>query len=92
MSSNARHKKRSKNPLHGITDGSIRKLCRKAGVKRIKSEIYRQIRKISEIFLDELMSSSMNYKDSSSRKVLSTQDIVSGLNSSYKIKVYGITK
>jgi hypothetical protein len=39
--------------------------------------------------LDEVLANSKNFKDSGERRMLSTEDVVSGLRTSFGITVYG---
>lgn len=79
-------------PLKGIKISAMKRLLRRSGVKRISFGLYSDIRNISSIFLDEVISSALNYKDSSKRKSVSTRDVIAGLKSSFGITIYGYEK
>src|SRR3954465_15721083 len=51
-----RQKAFKKDERQGISNGSIRRLCRRAGVKRIRSDVYAESREVMYNFLDRVLS------------------------------------
>ena len=71
-------------PTYGaITNGGIKRLARRAGIKRISSDSFGSIREYYERFLEKLVNNSVSYCDSGRRKVIQPQDVV------YALKLQG---
>ena len=65
--------------ISGISNGAIRRLARRGGVKRISLETYGEVRKIYLRFLDKLVSDSYNYCECAKRKTIYPIDVVYAL-------------
>ena len=65
--------------VSGISDGSIKRLARRGGIKRISADVYSEIRKIYLRFLDKLVSDSYNYCECAKRKTIHPVDVVYAL-------------
>ena len=67
-------------PSYGsISNGGIKRLARRAGVKRISADSFATIRDAFDRFLDKLVSDSCNYTDCAQRKTLTPQDVIYAL-------------
>lgn len=75
-----RHQARLHDNIKGITKPAIRRLCRRAGVKRINSLVYDETRKIVEGWLDEAVEKSMHYMEHARRKTVSVMDVAHALD------------
>ena len=65
--------------LDRISKGSIRRLARRGGVKRISSNVYSHSRQIIVTFLDKIMRDALTYMEHSRRKTLTTPDVIYAL-------------
>lgn len=50
-----KHHKILRHSIQGITDSSIKRLARRAGITRISSLVYEEVRGITKLFLEELL-------------------------------------
>eukprot|EP01013_Petalomonas_cantuscygni_P028781 TRINITY_DN52_c0_g1_i1.p2 TRINITY_DN52_c0_g1~~TRINITY_DN52_c0_g1_i1.p2 ORF type:complete len:147 (+),score=42.13 TRINITY_DN52_c0_g1_i1:69-443(+) len=74
-----RNKKVFKGTLKGITKPALRRLARRAGVKRISAPIYEDSRTLLKVFLDSVIYYALMYKDCFGRKTISLKDVVMAL-------------
>ena len=65
--------------VSGISDGSIKRLARRGGIKRISADVYSEIRKIYLKFLDKLVTDSYSYCECAKRKTIYPIDVVYAL-------------
>ena len=63
----------------GISDGAIRRLARKGGVKRIASTVYQEMRETYLQFLEVLVNHAVAYCDCANRKTILPIDVVYSL-------------
>lgn len=56
-----RHQRREKDPVDYISDGVIRRLCRRAGIVRISSSLYRRVRRMIRNFIRVIMRNACLY-------------------------------
>ena len=87
--SKSKSKKRGKNKkkdmdensyfVSGISDGAMKRLARRGGIKRISADVYEELRKIYVIFLERLVSDAYNYAECAQRKTLLPLDVVYAL-------------
>lgn len=68
--------------FHGLKDEYIRKMCHRAGVKRIALELYPMIRIDAKDFCDSILTLAMKYATHAKRKTVSTLDVL------YAIRAY----
>ena len=66
-----------------ISNGGIKRLARRAGIKRISSDSFGAIREYYERFLEKLVNGAVNYCDCGHRKIVQPQDVV------YALKLQG---
>ena len=65
--------------VSGISDGSIRRLARRGGIKRIGRDVYSEVRIIYLRFVDRLASDSYSYCECAKRKTILPIDVVYAL-------------
>ncbi|VEU33990.1 unnamed protein product [Pseudo-nitzschia multistriata] len=74
-----RHGKFLRDNIKGITKPAIRRLARRAGVKRMSGLIYEETRKVLKIFLHNLIRDAVIYTEHARRKTLTAKDVVYAL-------------
>ena len=74
-----RHRKVLRDNILGITKPAIRRLARRAGVKRISGLIYGEIRGVLKIFLQNIIRDTVVYTEHAKRKTVSCMDVVYAL-------------
>mmetsp|Transcript_35028 Transcript_35028/g.40482 ORF Transcript_35028/g.40482 Transcript_35028/m.40482 type:complete len:126 (-) Transcript_35028:22-399(-) len=65
--------------ISGISNGAIRRLSRRAGIKRMAFQVCAQIREVFTRFIDKLAMDSFNYCESARRKTILPIDVVYAL-------------
>ena len=78
-SSTKRMKKLLKGNINGVTKGSIRRLSRRGGVKRISGLIYEEVRTVLKHFLDGAVRDSIAFTECGKRKTVTALDVVYAL-------------
>jgi histone H4 len=74
-----RHRKQLRDNIQGITKPAIRRLARRAGVKRIGGGIYEETRNTLRQFLESVIRDSIHYTDHAKRKTVTAMDVVYAL-------------
>ena len=74
-----RQKKRRKTALEGISKGSIRRLARRGGVKRISSGVYADSRLFIHQFMTRVLRDALTYTNFAQRKTVTASDVVYAL-------------
>jgi len=74
--------------IKGITKPSIRRLARRGGVKRISGLVYNDIRDMVHDFMNGVIHDTVCYTESSSRKTVTTKDVVMALKRK-NLTIYG---
>ena len=74
-----RHGKKHRNNIHGVTKPAIRRIARRAGVKRISGGIYEETRNVLKLFLEEIIKDAVTYTEHSRRKTCTTMDVIYAL-------------
>ncbi|KAJ3124163.1 Histone H4 [Nowakowskiella sp. JEL0407] len=74
-----RHQKMNRDNILGITKPAIRRLARRAGVKRISNGVYPEVRVTLKSYLQRVIMDSILYAENSHRKTLLAIDIVHAL-------------
>jgi len=77
--SGKRVKKVLKGAASAVSNGSIRRLARRGGVKRIAGPVYGEVKDTLRRFVDGVVRDASSYTESASRKTVSVQDIVAAL-------------
>lgn len=58
---------------------SIRRLCRRAGIKRISNSVYDEIRGHASSFLEKVVGDAVTYTEHARRKTVTAMDVVHAL-------------
>ncbi|RCN32216.1 core histone H2A/H2B/H3/H4 [Ancylostoma caninum] len=74
-----RHKKYRSEPIQGITKPAIRRLARRAGVKRISGLIYAETRDVLRTFLSCVIRDAVTYCEHAKRNTVTAMDVVYAL-------------
>lgn len=74
-----RHRKQHHNNIAGVTKPAIRRIARRAGVKRISGGIYEEMRNVLRLFLQEIIKDAVTYTEHSRRKTCTAMDVVYAL-------------
>ena len=59
-----------------LSNGDIRRLCRKGGVKRIKGDVYDEARDYISTFLKTIITDTLYYMQYAKRKTVTTNDVI----------------
>ena len=78
-SSGKRVKKAVASNATAITSGSIKRLARRGGVKRISKPIYDEVRTVIRSFVDGVVRDATAYTEHRGAKTVATNDIVAAL-------------
>ena len=65
--------------VQGITKPAIRRLARRAGVKRISGLVYQETREILRFFLETVIQDAVMYSEHAKRKTVTALDVVYAL-------------
>lgn len=74
-----RHRKLLRNNIEGITKPAIRRLARRAGVKRISGRIYEETRGVLKTFLENVIRDAVAYTEHARRKTVTVMDVTYAL-------------
>lgn len=74
-----RHRRVLRDNINGITKPAIRRLCRRAGVKRINSLVYAGARGILKSYLETVIRDAVTYCEHGKRKTVTAMDVVLGI-------------
>lgn len=74
-----RHRKVLRDNINGITKPAIRRLARRAGVKRMSGLIYDETRSVLKIFLENVLHDAVTYTEHAKRKTVTAMDVVYAL-------------
>ena len=86
--SNKRIKKLLTTNASGVTKGAIKRLARRAGVKRISALTYEEVRGSIKSFAESTIQDATAYTESAKRKTVTAGDIVNALKKKGKM-IYG---
>ena len=86
--SSKRQKKAASDNIRGITKGSIRRMARRGGVKRISSLLYKEVRDVLKGFVEDVVRDSVAYTEYARRKTVTALDVVHALRKRGKM-LYG---
>ena len=64
--------------LQGITTSAIRRLARRAGVKRISGLAYEETRDVLKAFLENVIRAAIIHTDQSNRTTITAMDVLFG--------------
>jgi histone H4 len=71
-----RQRKVRRDNIDGITKPAIRRLARKAGVKRISGVVYEEARDVLKEFLEKVIRDAVTYTEHAKRKIVTAMDVV----------------
>jgi histone H4 len=74
-----RHRKMLRDNIQGISKGSIKKLARRGGVKRISGLVYEETRSVLKVFLENVIRDAVTYTEHARRKTVTAMDVVYAL-------------
>ncbi|KAH8681297.1 histone-fold-containing protein [Xylariales sp. PMI_506] len=74
-----RHRKILRDNIRGVTKGSIRRLARRGGVKRISATIYDEVRNVLVKYLHEVLHDCVTYTDYRRAKTVTVTDVLHAL-------------
>ena len=85
---NVRNKKIIKENVKAISKGSLRRLARRSGVKRMGMECFEELRKTIRNFVSKLVDDSCKYAEYAKRTTITVGDVVSACRNQGK-PIYG---
>jgi histone H4 len=74
-----RHRRTLRDNIQGVTKPAIRRLARRAGVKRISGLIYDETRGVLKVFLESVIRDAVTYTEHARRKTVTAMDVVYAL-------------
>ena len=74
-----RMKKVLRDNIRGITKGSIRRLARRGGVKRISGTVYEEVRGVLKSFVEGVVRDATAYTEHAKRHTVTALDVVHAL-------------
>ena len=80
-----RHAKILRDNIQGVTAPALRRLARRAGVKRMNVNIYEESRGVLKKFLEDIIRDAVTYTEHARRQTVQTSDVV------YALKRQGYT-
>ena len=78
-SAGKRVKKILKSSASSVSQGSIRRLARRGGVKRLSAAVVGDVRSVLRSFLDGVVSAAATYTEHAKHKTVSVQDVIAAL-------------
>ena len=79
MKSMKRHRLTLRDNTQGITKGSLRRLARRGGVKRLSGLVYEDMRSVLKKFLEKIIRDTVTYTEHAGRKTVMPVDIILSL-------------
>jgi len=77
--SGKRVKKVLKDNVRGITKGSVRRLARRAGIKRISGLLYDEVRSVLKSFVEKVVADSVAYTEYARKRTVTCGAVVTAL-------------
>jgi len=77
--SNKRVKKVLRDNVRGITKGSVRRLARRAGVKRISGLLYEEVRGVLKTFVEGVVRDATAYTEYAKKRTVTSGAVVAAL-------------
>jgi len=74
-----RHRRILRDNIQGISKPEIRRLARRAGIKRISGEFYEQGREALREFLKTIIGDAITYAEHANRKTIKAMDVIYSL-------------
>jgi histone H4 len=79
VTSGKRAKKVLRDNVRGITKGSVRRLARRAGIKRISGLLYEEVRGVLKSFVEKVVADSVSYTEYARKRTVTTGAVVAAL-------------
>jgi histone H4 len=73
------HRRVFRDNIQGITKGTIRRLARRGGVKRVSGHVYEETRGVLKVYLENVLRDAICYTEHARRKTVSAMDVVYAL-------------
>lgn len=83
-----RHRRVLRDEIQNVSKGSIRRLARRGGVRRISGLVYGETRVVLHKFLSQVVSTAIIYTSHRKAKTVSANDVVYSLKH-HKRTIYG---
>lgn len=83
-----RHRRILRDNIQGITKPCIKRLARRAGVKRLSGLVYEETRGVLKVFLENVLRAAITYTEHGRRRTVSVEDIIYGLKNQGRV-LYG---
>ena len=77
-----KHRKVIRDSIQGITEPAIRRVLRRAGVKRIGKLIYEELRGVLKVWLEDRIKDTVAFTEHASRKTVQKDDLEAALDMS----------
>ena len=77
--SGKRAKKVLKDNVRGITKGSVRRLARRAGIKRVSGLLYEEVRGVLKSFVEKVVSDAVAVTEYSRKRTVTVGAVVAAL-------------
>lgn len=77
--SGKRVKKLVKSSSSGVTKGSVRRLARRAGVKRISGLLYEEVRGVLKSFVEKVVADAVSYTEYARKRTVTCGAVVAAL-------------
>jgi len=74
-----RHRKVLRDNIQCITKPAIRRLARRAGVKRISGLVYEEVRNFSKVFMEDIIRDAVTFTEHARRKTVALKDVLESL-------------
>lgn len=73
--------------IKGITNPDIRRICRRAGIKRINGLVYEEVRVIIKEYLEIILNNSITYMMTRRAKTINMDDVKNGIKEAGGINI-----
>ncbi len=83
-----RVKKNLREAIRGVTKGSIRRLARRGGIKRLSGLIYEEVRGVLRTFVEGVVRDATAYTEHSRKMTVTSGAVVSALKKKGRV-IYG---
>ena len=74
-----RHRGNKRSALDRISNGSVRRLARRGGVKRLSAQLYNDTRAVVNQFVSKVVGDAVTYTTHARRKTVTSMDVVLAL-------------
>lgn len=74
-----KHRKLIRDSIQGITKPAIGRLCQTAGIKRVSSLIYEEVRGVMKVFMEDVLKDTITFTEHDRRKTVQQADLDAAL-------------